>query len=158
GVSLGGFFHRTGAPVVQEWSAYAQAPKRRRANFVRQGRCLRDAVASADVVQQEIREERHGLPVEQRVPGRSRLERRDMAARAARRLKKPLAGARVLVDGSARRRAEKLQEGLELVDCGQSCPRIAHVFRIGRRVALVKPCGGYAVGEVGGENAVSMSH
>ena len=57
---------------------------------------LRDAVAGADVVQQQIREERHRRAVEERIAARPGRQRRRVARRAADGAEHLLAGPRRL--------------------------------------------------------------
>ena len=46
-------------------------------------RCLGNAISSAHIVQEQIRKERHALPIEQRVPRRLGLEDRRVTRSAA---------------------------------------------------------------------------
>ena len=57
-VSLDGVGNRRGAAVVQQRPAQPQSPQRRRPDLVGLGGALPDAVAGADVVQQQIGEQR----------------------------------------------------------------------------------------------------
>src|SRR5262245_58390903 len=115
-VALDGVFDRRRRAVVQKWSAKAQPPQRRRPEFLRAGCLLADAVTGSDIVQEEIRKKRDALSIEQRVGARRRLERRNVAGRAADRAENSVARADGLVHCSSRDRREELHEGLEVVD------------------------------------------
>ena len=97
-------FDRRRAAVVQERAAVAKPPQRGRADL-RAGRGrLIDAVAGADVVQQEIGEELHGLAIEERVVAAAGRERGNVTRGAADLGEDALARPRLIVNGAARRR------------------------------------------------------
>ena len=89
------------APVVQERAPESQPPERRCANLFRPCRGLGNAVTRSDIVQKQVRKQRHGPPVEQRIGAGTGRQRRDVAGRASDSRKDPLAVAYGLVNGGA---------------------------------------------------------
>jgi hypothetical protein len=66
-VLLDRFIDGRGTPIVQHRPAESEPPQRRRPDLVSHRCVLLDAVAGVDVVQQEIRKQRHEFPIEQRI-------------------------------------------------------------------------------------------
>ena len=76
---------------MQQRSTETQSPQCRRAKLIRAGGCLKDAVACAHIVQQQVRIQRHRLPVEQRIGVPAGGQDRNVAGRAAEGLEHSLA-------------------------------------------------------------------
>ena len=74
---------RARGPIVQKRTSHAKSPKRGRTDFVRERGALGNSVAGADVVEQQIREEGHCPPIEQRKSRGPGFENRNMTGGAA---------------------------------------------------------------------------
>ncbi len=121
--------------VMQQRTPKPQAPQGGRPELLRLGGFLTDTVAGPHVVQQQIREQRHHLVMEQRVRVGSGLKRRHMAGPAANGAKQHLARAHGVVDRPPSGWREKFHERFEVVDPAPPRSPIRAVFRIGNPVA-----------------------
>ena len=129
------FVDRRRAAVVKQGPAQSQPPERRGANLLRKGLALPDAVARADVVQQQVREQRNRPPVERRMGARARGQRRNVAGGTAYRGIYLLADTDGIVDSGSIHRRQEAHEGLEVVDAALAGGAIAQIFGIGHRIA-----------------------
>ena len=139
--------------VVQERPAEPQTPQRRRADFVGRRPC--DAVAGADVVQQQVRKQRDGRRSNSRLRLAAGRQRRHVARRTADR-REHCSPARGRVAGAARERRQEPHEAREVVDAAAARPGIADVFRIGNRIADPHPIRGDADGQFVGNRSFVM--
>ena len=120
---------------MQQRSAEPYAPQRRRPDLGGLGRGLDDAVASADVVEQQIGKERHDLTMEPRVRVRSGLQRRHVARRATDAREDALTGRSHLIQRLRSDRGQEPHEAGEVVDPSATGPRVGDVFGIGNGIA-----------------------
>src|SRR2546426_12670339 len=119
-----GILNRRGRAVVQERAAQPETPQRRRPELLRSGGLLPNTVAGLNVVQEQIREERYCLSVEDRVRARTRLQRGNVARGASNGTEHRLARAYRLVNHATARRRQKSQEVLEIGDAAGPSSRV----------------------------------
>jgi hypothetical protein len=62
-----GFLESRGSPIVQQRPSEPQTPQGGRTNFIHCRISLLDSIARADIVQQQIGEQRHGFAMKDRI-------------------------------------------------------------------------------------------
>src|SRR5262249_31493781 len=122
------FLYRARAAVVKKRPADAKTPERGRPDFFGSRRRLRDAVPGSDVVQQQVRKERHRLSVEQRIAARPGRQRRYMTRGAPHRVENAFSVTHHIVDWTARNGRQEFHERLEVVDAAPARHRIAYII------------------------------
>jgi hypothetical protein len=87
-------------PSYSRWTPEPQAPQRGRANLVRRGRRLSDAITGADRVQKQVRVQRDSPAIEQRFDTWTGLERRHVTGSAPDGVEHQLASPHPIVNGA----------------------------------------------------------
>ena len=129
------FGDRGRAAIVQQRAAQPKAPQSRGANLLPLCRGLDDPITGPDVVQQQIGEEGHGPPIEQRVGGRAGRQCRHVTGGTTDCREEAFTVTCVLVRMAARDRREEPHERLEVIDAAPSRRALTHVLGLGQRIA-----------------------
>ena len=145
-------------PSCKQGTTEPQPPQRWRPNLPRPGARLPNAVTRADVVQQQIREQRDRPPVEQGIAAPTGHEAGHVAGRAADGVEHPAPGRHPRCDRPPGGWGEQPHERLEIVDAAPPGGRLDDVLRIGRRIAELELPLGQAKGQLLGKQVVGYPH